>query len=390
MLQKQIIKLLSITLVLLGIISFVQCKNQEKETHSNEINNATIKKNKYAKGFDITVYDFYKVITIKSPWPNSKQSYSYILVNESNLEHLSIPQNEFDGIITIPLQRIVVTSTTHIPALELLNVEETLVGFPGLDYISSQKTRKRIDLGVVRELGKNESINTEVLLTLSPDVVIGFGIDGKNKNFEIIKNSNIPIIYNGDWVENSPLAKAEWIKLFGALYNKNKEADSIFNTIEANYLNAKALAKKIENTPTILSGAMHNDIWYLPNGDSIEAQLLKDANTDYLFKDYTGTGSLSLNFETVYTRASHATIWLSPSNYKTLQSLEDSNSHHAMFEAFQNKNVYSFTNTTGKSGGVLYFELGMTRPDLVLKDLIKICHPGLLGDYEPYFFKKLD
>ena len=390
MLQKLIIKFLSITLVLFGISSFIQCKNQQKGTPSKEINNSTIQKNKYAKGFEITAYDSYKVLTIKSPWPNSEQSYSYILVNENNLEHLSIPKTEFDGVISIPLKKIVVTSTTHIPALELLNVEQTLVGFPGLDYISSEKTRKRIDIGVIRELGKNESINTEVLLTLSPDAVIGFGIDGKNKNFETIKNSNIPIIYNGDWVENSPLAKAEWIKFIGALYGKEKEADSIFNTIEANYLNTKALATKVKNIPTILSGAMHNDIWYLPNGDSTEAQLLKDANTDYLFKDHTGTGSLSLNFETVFTRASHADIWLSPSNYKSLQSLEDSNSHHAMFEAFQNKNVYSFTNTTGKSGGVLYFELGMTRPDLVLKDLIKICHPGLLDDYEPYFFKKLN
>ena len=390
MLQKLIIKFLSITLVLFGISSFIQCKHQQKETPSKEINNSTIQKNKYAKGFEITAYDSYKVLTIKSPWPNSEQSYSYILVNENNLEHLSIPKNKFDGVISIPLKKIVVTSTTHIPALELLNVEQTLVGFPGLDYISSENTRKRIDIGVIRELGKNESINTEVLLTLSPDAVIGFGIDGKNKNFETIKNSNIPIIYNGDWVENSPLAKAEWIKFFGALYGKEKEADSIFNTIEANYLNTKALATKVKNIPTILSGAMHNDIWYLPNGDSTEAQLLKDANTDYLFKDHTGTGSLSLNFETVFTRASHADIWLSPSNYKSLQSLEDSNSHHAMFEAFQNKNVYSFTNTTGKSGGVLYFELGMTRPDLVLMDLIKICHPGLLDDYEPYFFKKLN
>ena len=390
MLQKLIIKFLSITLVLFGISSFIQCKHQQKETPSKEINNKTIQKNKYAKGFEITAYDSYKVLTIKSPWPNSEQSYSYLLVNENNLEHISVPKNEFDGVISIPLKKIVVTSTTHIPALELLNVEQTLVGFPGLDYISSEKTRKRIDIRVIRELGKNESINTEVLLTLSPDAVIGFGIDGKNKNFETIKNSNIPIIYNGDWVENSPLAKAEWIKFFGALYNKEKEADSIFKNIETNYLKAKALAQKVNNTPTVLSGAMHNEIWYLPNGDSTEAQLLKDANTDYLFKDYSGTGSLSLNFETVFTRASHADIWLSPSNYKSLESLKDSNSHHAMFEAFQNKNVYSFTNTTGKSGGVLYFELGMTRPDLVLKDLIKICHPGLLDDYEPYFFKKLD
>jgi len=390
LLQKLIIKFLSISLITLGLISFLQCKNKEQPILPVENIPSKTYKNIYAKGFEITGHEFYKVLTVKSPWPNSKQSYSYILVNENNLERLSIPKNEYEGVITIPLQKIVVTSTTHIPALELLQVEETLVGFPGLDYISSEKTRKRIDSGNIRELGKNESINTEVLLTLSPNVVIGFGIEGKNKNFETIKNSNIPIIYNGDWVESSPLAKAEWIKFFGVLYNKEKEADSIFNSIEANYLNAKSLAEKVKNKPTILSGAMHNDIWYLPNGESTEAQLLKDANTNYLFKEQQGTGSLSLNFETVFTKAQNADIWLSPSNYKSLKALENSNSHYTKFKAFQNKKVYSFTNTTGKTGGVIYFELGMTRPDLVLKDLIKICHPGLLEDYELYFFKKLD
>jgi iron complex transport system substrate-binding protein len=390
LLQKLIIKFLSISLITLGLISFLQCKNKEQPILPVENIPSKTYKNIYAKGFEITGHEFYKVLTVKSPWPNAKQSYSYILVNENNLERLSIPKNEYEGVITIPLQKIVVTSTTHIPALELLQVEESLVGFPGLDYISSEKTRKRIDSGNIRELGKNENINTEVILTLSPNVVIGFGIEGKNKNFETIKNSNIPIVYNGDWVESSPLAKAEWIKFFGVLYNKEKEADSIFNSIEANYLNAKSLAKKVKNKPTILSGAMHNDIWYLPNGESTEAQLLKDANTNYLFKEQQGTGSLSLNFETVFTKAQNADIWLSPSNYNSLQSLENSNSHYTKFKAFQNKKVYSFTNTIGKTGGVIYFELGLTRPDLVLKDLIKICHPELLEDYELYFFKKLD
>ena len=282
-----------------------------------------------------------------------------------------------------------VTSTTHIPSLELLGVENSLVGFPGTDYISSEKTRKRIETGDIRELGKNEGINTEVLLELNPDVVIGFGVDGVNKTFETIKKAGIPVIYNGDWVESSSLAKAEWIKFFGVLFNKEKEADSIFKSIERNYLEAKSQAKQASNRPTVFSGAMHKDVWYLPNGSSPEAEFLKDANVDYLWSDTTGNGSLALSFEAVLAKAKNAEIWLSPSYYTSFHQLKEASELYTNFEAFKTKNIYTFSRTTGSTGGVLYYELGTSRPDLILKDLIKICHPERLKDYSPYFFKKL-
>ncbi|MBN4085493.1 ABC transporter substrate-binding protein, partial [Flavobacteriaceae bacterium AH-315-B10] len=331
-------------------------------------------------------YDKY-IITIKSSWKDSQEHLIYELL-DSTIAYTDILPKHLEAGFYIP-KRIVVTSTTHIPALELLGVENTLIGFPGTKYVSSKKIRNRIDNGFVRELGKNEGINTEVLLELNPDIVIAFGVDGSNKPLEVIKKSNIPVIYNGDWLEDSPLAKAEWIKFFGVLFDKEKEADSIFNSIENNYLKAKQLAQKAISQPTVLSGAMHKDIWYLPNGKSTEAQFLNDANVNYLWSNTTGNGSLALSFEAVFAKAKDADLWLSPSYYKSLEALEKANEHYTKFNAFQNKNIYSFTNTTGKTGGVLYYELGMSRPDLVLKDIIKICHPELLPDYVPFFFKPL-
>jgi len=299
-------------------------------------------------------------------------------------------RDQYDAVITTPISSIIVTSTTHIPALELLNEEDKLVGFPGTDYISSEKTRALIDSGVVRELGKNESINTEVLLELQPELVIGFGVDGVNKTFNTIQKANIPVVYNGDWTEASPLAKAEWLKFFGVLFNKEKQADSIFNTIETNYLEAKKIASKATNKPTILAGAMHKDVWYLPNGKSSEAQFMRDANTNYLWNDTSGSGSLALNFESVLEKAQDADLWISPSHYTSLEQLQKANPHYEKFKAFKTKNIHSFSLTTGKTGGVLYYELGLSRPDLILKDIIKICHPELLKTYQTTFFKELE
>lgn len=343
----------------------------------------------YAEGFSVIDNGDFKILEIKNPWPKAEKTYRYALIPRELAPKITLNANEYDGILITPIETIVVTSTTHIPALELLGVEESLVGFPETDYISSEQTRKRIDNGFVRELGKNESINTEVLLELNPDVVIGYGIDGNNKTFETIQKSGITVIYNGDWVEKSALAKAEWIKFFGALYNKEHKADSIFNQIETDYLAAKKLALNVKNRPTVLSGAMHKDIWYLPSGTSPEAQFLKDANVNYLWSETKGSGSLALNFEAVLVKAQDADLWLNPSYYHSLNAIEKANSHYTKFRAFQEKKVYSFVDKTGATGGVLYYELGMARPDLVLKDLIKICHPELLEAYEPFFFQKI-
>lgn len=366
----------------------VSCKSDQKK-HLKETLEGTALNLKYAKGFSIKDYGTYKILNIKTPWPQSEKEYRYTLLKSSSKN--SFKEKHFsDNTIQLPIKRIVVTSTTHLPALELLNAEHTLIGFPGIDFISSRTLRQHIEKGNIRELGKNEGLNTEVLLELNPDLVVGFGIDGNNPSLATIKKSGIPVIFNGDWVENSPLAKAEWIKFFGALYDQEKEADSVFNHIEKNYLEAKLLAQDVKTKPTVLSGAMHNDIWYLPNGTSTEAQLLKDANVDYLWSDTKGAGSLKLNFESVFVKAKDADIWFNPSNYSSLLTLKNGNQNHSMFKAYQNKNIYTFTNTTGATGGVLYYELGMTRPDIVLKDLIKICHPELLEDYKPYFFKPLE
>jgi len=375
------------TLLLILIVCF-SCKKESKINILNTTEGTELVL-KYAEGFTITDFGSHKILQIKNPWPNSDKSYSYKLKNRNSEASLD-PNTSYTDIINVPLKSIVVTSTTHIPALELLGIEQSLVGFPSTDYVSSEKTRLRIDKGEIRELGKNEGINIEVLLELQPDVVVGYGINGVNKTFETIQKANIPVIYNGDWIESSALAKAEWIKFFGVLYNKETKADSIFNSIEQDYLEAKKLAASATTKPTVICGAMHKDIWYLPNGTSPEAQFLKDANVDYLWSDTTGKGSLSLSFESVFEKGRAAQLWLSPSYYASKEALEKANEHYTKFEAYKNNTIYSFSNTTGATGGVLYYELGTARPDLVLKDIIKICHPELLKNYNPFFFRQLE
>jgi iron complex transport system substrate-binding protein len=374
------------SLFVLAVFMFCSCQDK-KSVPIPYLKESTIKL-KYAKGFSVVNFEDYSELHISAPWPNSSRTFKYALVKDEQ-EDQGLNNEFYDAIIKVPLERVVATSTTHIPALELLGVEKSLVGFPGVNYISSASLRERIKEGYIRELGQNNQLNTEVLLTLNPDVLIGFGIDGINKSFEILDNAGIPVIYNGDWTENTPLAKAEWIKFFGILYDKQVLADSIFSEIEQNYIEAKKLAQNASQQPTVLSGAMHKDVWYAPYGSSPEGQFLKDANVRYLWENSSGSGSQALSFETVFLQAKDADIWINPSNFTSYEQLRSTNKLYTKFKAFRDRSIYSFSLTKGPTGGVLYYELGMSRPDLILKDLIKVCHPDLLEGYQTSFFKPL-
>ncbi|EDM43410.1 putative iron-related ABC transport periplasmic binding protein [unidentified eubacterium SCB49] len=354
---------------------------------SLEVENTKTTEVNFAKGFTISSNENLTIITITNPWPEAKKSFRYALVkDEASVKSL---EGKYDAVVKVPLTDIVVTSTTHIPSLEMLGVEKSLVGFPSLNYISSQKTRKHISEGKIKELGKNESINTEMLIELNPQAVIGFGIDGNNPTFNTIEKLGTPVLYNADWTEKHPLGKAEWIKFFGALYGKQKEADSIFSEIERNYNEAQKIAKTATTSPTILSGAMYKDVWYMPQGDSWAAQFIADANGDYLWKDSEGTGSIALNLESVLEKGQNAQIWISPGQFKSTEQLAEMHHMYTQFDAFKNDKVYNFTNKTGATGGVIYYELAPNRPDIVLKDIIKILHPELLPEHELYFFSKI-
>lgn len=336
---------------------------------------------KYAKGFDIQHFDDYKKLIIKTPYPDAKEQFEYIFVSEKD----STSKQES---IQTPIEEIVVTSTTHIPMLELLGMENRLVGFQNTRYISSEKTRARIDAGFVKELGKESAMNTEVLFELNPNLVIGFAMSKTNKTYNLVEQNGIPVIINSDWLEETPLGRAEWIKFFGLLFDKEKEADSIFNRIEKDYLAAIDIAKQNDQKPTILSGAiMRNDVWNLPAGESFVAQFLEDANLDYPWQDTEGKGSLNLSLETVLEKGQNADYWIAPGYFSSKDQMLEANKLYQNFDAFKNNQIYTPSTKTGKTGGVIYFELAPTRPDLVLKDIIKITNPSLLPDYKLTFFE---
>lgn len=374
----------NISFFLMLLFIFFSCKKEVIKKDTNSRQKSSIK---YAEGFDIIEENGVKKLIIKAAYQNSKEVFEYSIIQRRK----NTIANKNNKTIEVPVKHFVTTSTTHIPMIELLDEENAIIGFPNATYISSEKTRALIDKGNIVEIGKESSLNTEILLHLQPELVVGYSVASADKSLSTLKKAGIKVIYNGDWLEETPLGRAEWIKFFGVLFDKEQQADSIFNVIETNYLEAKKIALKATKKPTILSGAiMSKDIWNLPAGNSFVATFLKDANVDYLWEKTEGKGSLSLSFESVFDKAQNADFWIAPGYFSTQKQLVNNNSLYAKFNAFKNDKIYTPTTKKGITGGVIYYELAPTRPDFVLKDIIKITNPDLLPKYKLTFFEKMN
>ena len=367
-------------LVLIGLLSCVNNTKKEEDLDFTEVEIT------YAEGFSIHRYEDFTKVIVHSPWQEAEKELVYILKNKE----IKLPNSlVYDAMIDLPIEKLVTTSTTHIPSLIALNKLEKLVGFPNLDYISSEAAREYIAEGKIKELGKNEAINTEIVLELDPDVIFSFALEGQNKALNKLQESGIPIVYNGDWLEKSALGKAEWVKFFGIFLGELDQSIKAFEDVEQSYQSLKDLAKTSSKKPSVISGAMHQDRWYLPYGTSWQAQFFEDAHADYIYNHTQGKGSAAFAFETVLQDAKQAEFWISPGQYISYEQLRESNTHYQEFDAFQQKNIFTMARTTGETGGVLFYELGPNRPDLILKDLVKIFHPDLLTNEAFTFFKPL-
>lgn len=371
-------------LFLLFFGSFSGC-NQEASLQKAEVETLPLT---YARGFIISRGKDFWEIEVTQPWTGSDQTFRY-LVLEENAEK---PTGEFSAVIQLPVEKIILTSTTQIPHLDLLKSTEKLIGFPQVDLISSSKAWEQINSGKVTDLGSGPSANTEMVIDLEPDLVMISTLGEDIRYIDLLAQAGVPALINGEYVEQHPLGRAEWLKFTGVILGKYEESVSAFETIEKEYLKAEKLVENLQDSvkPTVLSGVMYQDIWYAPASDSWGAQILENAGGQYIFRNQTGTGSLQLNYEFVLENALETDFWIGSADFADLESMGNADPRYQAFQPFKTGKVFTYTLKTGPKGGLEYFELGYMRPDLILKDLIKILHPNLLPAYEMYFYRQLD
>lgn len=376
----------TVILILPVLLSLPTCKdrNHQNQTPSDSSSVAAIE---YAEGFRVTAIGDSKLVEVTYPYQGASSGFQYLLVPKKS----KVPAHDAETkVIRTPVNSIVCTSTTHIPLLDYLGETNALVGFPTTDYISSAKMRKRIDAGKVMELGVDKGLNIERIAALKPDLVMGYTMTSDYGQFRKIEELNVPVVINAEYLEKHPLGRAEWIKFMALFFDKGKQADSVFNMVKKEYLEASALADSVAVRPSVMSGIVYGDAWFLPGGENYASKMLEDAGCNYLWSDNPSHGFIQLSFEHVFEKAHNADLWIGTGTYGSLKEIQNADHRYTQFKTFKEGKVYNYDARQGAKGGSEFLELGYLRPDLILKDLVKIAHPELLPEYELFFHRKLE
>ena len=272
--------------------------------------------------------------------------------------------------------------------MEVLSVNDKVVGISGSQYISNPSIRKRMEEGDVPDVGYGQNLNYEVIVNQQPDLVLAYGIGGEVTSYlSRLEELNIPVVMIGEYLEESPLGKAGWIKFFGALFEKEDVAEAYFTKVVSEYTNLKEHAERAQDKPKVLVGSPYNDSWWVPGGNSYLANLISDAGGDYLGKQNQSHESYVISFENALAWGSEADIWINMSNLSSKNEILASDQRFQSFRVFKQGKLYNNIKRLTSYGGNDFWESGTVNPHLVLRDLITIFHPDLVEEELIYYQK---
>jgi iron complex transport system substrate-binding protein len=344
----------------------------------------------YASGFDVEYFNNYKIVTVTNPWQGAEDSFQYVLVQCGTPAPDGYDQTQ---VIEVPVQSIIALSTTYMPHLETLGVVDRLVGIDSYLWTTTPAVQERIAAGDVAEVGSGSTINVEQVLDVDPDLVMAYGIGIPDYDTHpVLLDAGVTTVLNGDFVEQNPLGRTEWMKFVALFFNQEGVADELFDQIAQEYAEVAELAAGVPERPTVLVGGMYNGTWYISGGDSYTARLLADAGADYLWANEAVVASLPVDFESVYEQAADADFWVNPDNsfWFTLEDVLASDERYGDFTAAQEGRLYNNNAIVNANGGNAFYESGAANPHIVLKDLVKIFHPELLPEHELVYYRLVE
>jgi len=328
---------------------------------------------RYAKIFSISLGQNFKIIHLRGRANSSDTTTNFVLYTaEKPLVNLKNTKY-----IKIPCKRITSLSSIYSSMLTVVGNADDIVAIENVDYYNNKEITTRFNKGLVLEVQKGPEIDREKMVHLYPDVVFAFGMGKQANEFdEKMEKAGIPLVVCIDHLEESPLARAEWIKFFAAFVDKDSIANAIFKDVERDYHQLRNLASSFHQCPTVFTELKYGDTWYMPGGKSYMAQLIKDAHACYLWAEDSARGSLPLSFETVYRQAANADYWLNVSMCKSKSQLLEQEKRYADFAAFKGNRIFNNNRYSNALNYSTYWETGMIFPNKILSDLIQLFHPG--------------
>lgn len=387
-------QVLRVSLVHAGVIIpalcvFMACKGPVNR-NTEQINNDTVFiEVKYARGFSIEDFGNYQVLNVFNPWQNlNDRKLSYLLYKKGT----SLPQDvNYDVAIHVPVKRVICMSTTHIAMIGVLGETGSIAGISGKQYINDPIVRSGIENGEIPDIGYEQSLNYEMILTIKPDVIFMYGVTGDvTATINRMESLGIPVVLNAEYLENNPLARTEWIKFIACFYDKLEGGIVFFNQQEENYLKLQSLLSGVSYKPNVMTGLPWKNTWWVPGGKSFAARLISDAGGRYIWENDTSDEALPLDIESVYDRAVQAEIWINSGSASSLEEILNTDPRLSLFKPYKDSNIYNNNARLNPYGGNDYWESGVIYPAAILKDMISIFHPGILPDHKLVYYRKLE
>lgn len=363
---------------------------------------------KYAQLLTIVSHDegSYTEVKVHNPWKEGTELHRYILVPKGKEGDATMAklagQAHGEGkkaaalgvktdTVRTPLESNLVFTAPHCQLLTELGCQNAITGVCDKDYINIPdiKSRAQADAKVahpIMDCGSSMQPDIERIIALHPEALLISPFEN-NGGYGKLDKLRIPIIETADYMETSPLGRAEWIKLYGLLLSSSK-ADSLFSAIEKEYLQLKAEAAKLPLGLSILTERKTGNVWYVPGGKSTMGILLRDAHAKYIFADDQHSGSLSMSPEQIIAKGNQVDVWAFKyfgGNALTKQDLLAEYQGYQALKAFQTGTVYE-TDTSCEP----YFELTSFHPEILLREFIILSHPeagdkfGKLRFYKKY------
>ena len=347
------------------IFIFTACRGGQAQATSAD--GDTLKIN-YAEHLTMIEYDGYTEVQIHNPWSKGK------LLQTMRIESTAYPS------------RALFFTATHSNLIEELGCINSIVGICETEYIANERLQSAITEGHIQNMGSAMTPDRERIVSLNPDIILLSPYENAS-TYGNLESLGIPIVQCADYMETSALGRAEWIRFYGRLFGKGREADSLFTAIEAEYNKLKMLTDSTAHRPTVLFDTRNGSAWYVPGGRSTMAQLITDAGGQYIFSDNTKSGSVPLSFESVLNRGRDANIWLIRYNSQSRMTLHDLSKvyqPYTLFHAYKQSNVYGCN-----SAELIFYEETPFHPERLLRDFIRILHPDLLPNDTLRYFHKL-
>lgn len=343
---------------------------------------------RYAKNLCIVKHEGYTTVSLADPWNQGNTLANYLLSDAPE----RVDQAVKEGFIVIktPIKKALVSTSVHCALYESLKHTDAIAGVCDLDYVNLDFVKDGVGQGTIADCGSSMQPNVERVIALSPDAIMLSPYQGSN-DYGKISQLGIPIIQLSDYMETSPLGRAEWMLFFGMLVGAEKEAATQFEDIERKYNEYKALAAKATSRKSVMMDKMVQATWYMPGGESTIGQMLRDANCNYAYADTKQSGSIEQSFEQVLQKCADSDIWLmrysdgGDSNYN-LASLAKDNEKYKVFKAFKQGEVYGC-----ETSRVPFFEETPFHPEYLLHDLIVLLHPKaeFSKGKTPRYFRRL-